>query len=344
MIQGKVPELVLKRSVLKNITADKTIAKKPASGLDASVVSGICDDNIIIKSSGAVDYAKKLEVPCTFYRCFNSMLCERAVPKALEITVLLPEDAKEKQIKKIISEYDEICRNHGMVISGGHMQVTDKVNEPVVTLTMIGKQVCDVSSLKGEKITLIMTKSCGIEGTAVIASELEERLRTRFNENFYESCAELKNYLSVEEEAMALIDNKNAVLHDMSSGGVYAAIWEMAEYLNKGAKVNLKDINILQETVEVSELFDINPYKLTSQGSLLIATDDVSGVTVALEEKNIPYSIIGELNDTNDRVAVMDEDEKRFLELPRGDEIYKVIKERLKSESYREGMYERRNS
>ena len=125
------------------------------------------------------------------------MLCERAVPKALELTIMLPDNAKEKQIKQIVSAYDELCRKHGMVISGGHTQVTADVNVPVVTLTMVGKQVCDVGSLSG-KITLIMTKACGIEGTAVIASEFETRIKEHFNEDFYESCADFKNYLSAE--------------------------------------------------------------------------------------------------------------------------------------------------
>lgn len=62
-------------------------------------------------------------------------------------------------------------------------------------------------------------------------------------------------------------------MHDLSQGGIFTALWEMAERAGVGLEVDLKRIPVKQETIELCEYFDINPYNLYSAGALLIGTD-----------------------------------------------------------------------
>ena len=78
--------------------------------------------------------------------------------------------------------------------------------------------------------------------------------------------------------------------------------------------------------MEITEFFDINPYKLLSGGCLLIAAEDGPGICRELEKAGIPARIIGVATDSNDRVLVH-EGERRFLETAQADEIYKVFEE-----------------
>ena len=59
----------------------------------------------------------------------------------------------------------------------------------------------------------------------------------------------------------------------IGSGGILAALWEMAEISGTGLEVSMEAMALKQETVEICEHFQINPYQMTSAGSYLIATE-----------------------------------------------------------------------
>ena len=51
-------------------------------------------------------------------------------------------------------------------------------------------------------------------------------------------------------------------------------LWEVAEGANVGLEADLKKIPIRQETVEICEVFHLNPYHIMSSGSVLAVTED----------------------------------------------------------------------
>ena len=63
-------------------------------------------------------------------------------------------------------------------------------------------------------------------------------------------------------------------MHDLSTGGIFKGLWEIGSGSGLGMNISLKDINIKQETIEITELLDANPYKINSSGSLLMITED----------------------------------------------------------------------
>ena len=63
---------------------------------------------------------------------------------------------------------------------------------------------------------------------------------------------------------------------EMGEGGILNALWYMAEACMTGFEIGLKKIPIDQQTVEVLETYDINPYYARSRGTWLALTDDES--------------------------------------------------------------------
>ena len=153
---------------------------------------------------------------------------------------------------------------------------------------------------------ILVSKWIGIEGTSIIAKEKEEELKTHFAVPFIEHAKALDAYISVQSEAAVAVTSGVSAMHDVTEGGIFGALWEMAEASGVGLEIDLKKIPIRQETVEVCEFFGVNPYLLISSGCMLMAT------------------IIGKATAGNDRV-LLNEDERRFLEPPKTDELYKVI-------------------
>ena len=107
-------------------------------------------------------------------------------------------------------------------------------------------------------------------------------------------------------------------------GGIFAGLWELGTVGKVGLDINLKAIPIRQHTVEVCEFCNINPYMLLSGGCILLAVSEGENLVAVLSEKGIPAAVIGHTTSGNDRIIRYD-DEIRYLEPPKTDEIYQVI-------------------
>ena len=115
-------------------------------------------------------------------------------------------------------------------------------------------------------------------------------------------------------------------MHDISKGGILGALWEMAERFGVGLEVDLKKIPIRQETVEICNHLDINPYELLSTGSLLLFTENGQEIVNALEQEGIPAVIVGRTTEGNDRLIQVD-DESRYLTRPGTDELVRFLQD-----------------
>ena len=171
---------------------------------------------------------------------------------------------------------------------------------------------------------ILVTKWIGIEGTSIIAKEKETELKTKFSVPFVEKAKALDAYISVQSEAAVAVKSGVSAMHDVMEGGIFGALWEMAEASGVGLEIDLKKIPVRQETIEVCEFFGINPYQLISSGCMLMAAEDGNLLVRELEKAGIPATIIGKATAGNDRV-LLNEEERRFLEPPKADELYKAI-------------------
>ena len=89
--------------------------------------------------------------------------------------------------------------------------------------------------------------------------------------------------------------------------------------------VNIKKIPVKQETIEICEYFDINPYEIDSAGSLLMVTERGEELVLKLQKAGIPAEVIGKTMPGNDRILINGE-ERRYLEPMRRNESEKIWK------------------
>ncbi len=324
---GKVPESVLKRSCLKQIKHHRPEVLLGAGiGEDCAALELAEDEELVLSTdpiTGTVQDIGTLAVVVTT----NDLASAGAEPIGIMLTVLLPDGTEEETLKTIMSEVAEACEKADIEILGGHTEVTAAVNQPILSVTGVAKvKKGRLIQTGGAKpgMDVILTKWVGIEGTAIIAKEKEEELLSRLPEWMVEDAKSLSRYLSIQKEAMIAAEHGAAALHDVTEGGVFGALWELAEASGTGLEIDLRRIPIRQETVEIAEHFGINPYELISSGSLLIATNDGVGLLIKLSKNEIPAQIIGKVTEGNDRV-LLNNGEKRFLEPPKTDALYEVV-------------------
>ena len=114
-----------------------------------------------------------------------------------------------------------------------------------------------------------------------------------------------------------------SAMHDISSGGIYGALYELSEAAGVGLEIDLRAIPIKQETVEICEYLGLNPYYLKSGGSMLMVCDHGQELVRILEKEGICAAVIGRTTSANAK-AVINEGEVSYLERPKADELLRV--------------------
>lgn len=169
---------------------------------------------------------------------------------------------------------------------------------------------------------LVMTKWIALGGTAALALNYEEKLKSRYPYTLIDRAKEFEKLMSVVKDARAVNHFGQAAVHDLSQGGIFGALREMAERAGVGLEVDLRKIPVKQETIEICEYFDINPYELYSAGALLVGTEHGETLVRHLAQYFVPAAVIGRVTDGNDRLILNGED-RRYLDRAPQDAWYR---------------------
>ena len=323
---GKLKESVLKRSVIKQLHVKRPeVGSGPSIGEDCATLQVGPDEEIVMSTDPITGTASDLgELAVTV--SINDLASAGAEPIGILLTILLTPRMREAKLKAIMEQVDNACKRYNVQVMGGHTEVTEVVNQPLISVTAVGKvKKGQMVSTGGAKpgMDLVVTKWIGLEGTSIIAKDHEEELLTRLPKNLVDTAKGFDKYLSVLPESRVAVEHGVAAMHDITEGGIFGALWEMGEASGVGLDVDLKSIPVKQETIEVCEFFGINPYELISSGAMLIATNDGNGLVRKLAEAGVASAIIGKSNSSNDK-RVISGDEVRFLEPPKADALYSV--------------------
>lgn len=324
---GKLPESILKRSIFKQLhTKRDEVLQGAGVGEDCAAMQ-LAEDEVFVISTdpitGTATDIGKLSVHVTL----NDLATTGAEPIGIMMTLLFPESITEPDIKAMIRQMEAECAKYHVQIMGGHTEVTKVVNQPLVSITGIGKAKKDALLSTGNAKAgddIVATKWIGLEGTSIISKEKEVLLREKLPQSLIDTAKAFDDFISVVPEARIAADFGAHAMHDVTEGGIFGALWEMAEASGIGLDIDIRKIPVRQETIEVCEYFNINPYLLISSGCMLMAVPDGVLTVRELKKAGIPAVIIGKAVAGNDRVLVNGED-RRFLEPPKTDEIYKVI-------------------
>lgn len=331
---GKLQENALQRSVLKEIKYKKEEVKYSAAvGRDCAIFlqkeNGVYQAMTTAVITEPYPQAGKLAV----YMAANNLAAIGAKGQVFEAAILLPGQCNEEDLKRIMRDLNQAAEELELPLVGGHTEITRAVRYPVLTVTAVGslteeqakRQLLLAKEKKGSlQGDLVVTKWIALAGTALAAKKKEEELRKRFPAELVEDAQEFLKYLSVVPEAATAGKSNVKAMHDISRGGILGALWEMAEELGIGLEIDLKKIPIRQETVEICNYLDLNPYELLSTGSMLLLADNGAALVKELQEQGIPSVVIGKTTEGRDRLVRVDEEE-RFLTRPGTDEILKLF-------------------
>ena len=264
----------------------------------------------------------------------NDIASSGAKPVALLMTLMCPESTSDLEIAKVVRDANETASKYNVAIIGGHTERTSAVTRIVVSMTAIGKTTEDKLIKTGGANAgdfLYMTKWAGLEGTGIIAYEKEAVLKKELSSGDLEEAFAMLEMTSVIKEGEIAASCGATAMHDVTEGGILGAVYEMCEASGLGCEINKNSISIKDVTERICDHFIIDPLRLISSGSMLIAIppDKASCLEVSFVEQNIPYSKIGTMTEEKDRILIYGEFEleaiKEEIPPPERDELYKVL-------------------
>lgn len=330
MKAGKIQESILDRAVLKQLKhrRDEVIVR-PAAGLDCAAAC-LPEKTIYVSHMNTVSGDAYECGRMAVMRAASGLWAKGADIFGIHVSIMMPKLAEEQELRRLIADIEQSCDKYHIEILGGHTEVSEAAAQFIVTVCAEGflKEGMEEAKkrLRGKARPgddIVMTGYAGLFGTAAAARRAERILCKKYNPDFIENAQSFFDIGNIKETAGVLNDFDVSAVHDVASSGIFGALWELSKASGHGFSIDLKKILLRQETVEICDFFDLNPYRLESGGSLLIAVSHGEQLVLALKKKGIAAAVIGEITADKNKTVVND-DESGCMEPPRGSELSKI--------------------
>lgn len=171
---------------------------------------------------------------------------------------------------------------------------------------------------------LVMAGCAGMEGTYEIGRRKREELDKRFPPSFLRCLDERPDQNAGQQIKRGLEAGGWPVTayEYVEEGGVLAALWNLSGIYNTGIDVDIRLIPIRQITVEICELYGLNPYRLYSKECAIMATDQGSRLVRIMRAEGIDSVVIGAVTGDASRRMRHGGESAGYLERPQPDELF----------------------
>ena len=299
---GKLSPDILEREIL---------AYRGASRSDVLIGAGIGEDAALIKFTGQKNDKFPLLVVSSdpivgasegtgkllVHVNANDIACKGGEPSWFIVTLIVPLRDGLECAKKIMKEIDETCKELNIAVVGGHTELTDRYDQPVIVGTMIGKtDYCmDASNIRDGDV-ILMTRHAGLEGMSIIAADRPDLLSC-LEKDEIEEVKSWSKKLSVIQASRALRDIAR-VMHDPTEGGVIGGLYEFERMSGLHVKINVSEIPVSPLTRKAALSIGFDPLHLISSGVLLAALpeDKADEASKRLGEHKIESAVIGKIS------------------------------------------------
>jgi HAD superfamily hydrolase (TIGR01509 family) len=309
---GKLPNDLLAGFLAGAAGGDAAVVLPPRVGEDVAALD-LAGAELLVAHSDPITLGGEDAGGAAVLVNLNDIAAAGAEPRWLLATVLLPLGTTPSQALAQLRGLDAAVAAAGITLIGGHTEVTDAAARPVVSLTALGTVaragLKDKRSARaGDRI--LLTKELAMEGAALLAGELGERLRA-----LGMSAAELNACRALQQQASILPEARIArgfagvrAMHDVTEGGLATALRELAAAAGRGVIVRRDHIPVSPGTRRICDLLGADPLGLIASGSLLVCCDpeEAPALLAALAGAGIAGVDIGDLTDEGAGVIALE--------------------------------------
>jgi hydrogenase expression/formation protein HypE len=309
---GKLPNGLLAAFLSGVAAGDPALLVPPAIGEDVAVLE-LGGAELLVVHGDPITLGGDSVGEAAVLVNANDIAAAGAEPRWLLATVLLPPGTTPSEALAELRDLAAAAAADGLTLAGGHTEVTAAVTRPVVSLTALGTlpraELRDKRAVRpGDRV--VLTKALAVEGTALLAVELGERLRELgMTAAELEECVALSPQRSIVPEARVARRFAGVhAMHDVTEGGLATALRELAAATGRGVLVERERVPVSEATRRVCDLLAADPLGLIASGSLLICCDpgEAAALTDALAAAGIAAADIGEVTGEGAGVAALE--------------------------------------
>jgi hydrogenase expression/formation protein HypE len=324
---GKLPVDLL-RSFLARVPArDPRVLVGPGIGEDAAVIQN--GDRSLVVSTDPITLAGERIGRYAVHVNANDVAVMGARPAWFFVVLLLPESATTPElVDAILADVQGACDDLGVTLCGGHTEITQGLDRPILVGQMIG-EVQSIRLLLKARVAVgdqvLLTRGVAIEGTAILARERPD-LADALGRDLIERAAQylVTPGISVVDAALVAAETEGVhAMHDPTEGGLLAGLVELVAPASLGLLIDRERIPVLPETQALCGVLGIDPLKLIASGALLVAAspEGAERVRRAFEDRRIPVSTVGEVLPSEKGLTISSGGHLSPLVAPERDEI-----------------------
>lgn len=219
-----------------------------------------------------------------------------ALLSGVSVNMMIPPCMEEGQLRELILRLGQEAAGAGVMIKECFVSVSCHVSAVLLNVEAWGRAVFSTGSCEPGQ-DLIMAGNCGAAGTGILAACAAGQLSGRFPGSFLREAETVGRDLLIGKAVRSALDGEASIKawKAVAEGGVFRALWEMCEEGKCGLEADLHRIPIRQETVELCEFLNRNPYRLYGCGAALIAAENGEAVRQKLLLYDLPCEIVGRL-------------------------------------------------
>jgi hydrogenase expression/formation protein HypE len=220
-------------------------------------------------------------------------------PRWFMAVVLLPTGVSEDDVRALFRSMRAALEATGAALVGGHTEVTDAVNQPIVVGQMMGfspdrRFVQTGGARAGHGV--VQVGFAPVEAAAVLAAEM----RPEFDAIDPEILALARDAaihpgVSVVDAALLAADAGASALHDPTESGLSAGLHELADASEIRIELDESAVLWFEPGLAVCETLGVDPWGALASGALLAAfpADRIDEAVRVFEDHHLPARVIG---------------------------------------------------
>ncbi len=310
--QGKLPNNLLAEFLNGFSFDDPDLLIKAGVGEDIAAADIQAQEVLILKSDPITFATDAIGNYAVLVNANDIATCG-AEPRWLLTTLLFPSQSSGSEIQHIMRGLNHVALQYGITLCGGHTEITDAVTRPVVVGSLVGtvakKSLVDKKSMQAGD-SILFTKSVAVEGTAIIAREMTDKLLSMgFDDTEIETCRRFLDRISILEEARIARDvGRVTAMHDVTEGGLATAASELSIAGQHRLRIDIQSIPVYPQTQRICDKLGIAPLGLIGSGSLLICCNPEvkDDMLAAIRDAGIEVTCIGKVLEPGEGIEAVD--------------------------------------
>lgn len=324
---GKLPPDILEGVFFGKLGAtDDRVVLGPARGEDAAVIE--MSEGFLVVSCDPITATTEE----AGWLCVNVTMNDVAVsgvePRWFMPAIMMPPASSQADLEEMSESIDSASERIGVSVVGGHTEITPQLDTPLVVGTGLGigdSYVTSGGSQPGDLI--VVTKSVALEGSAILAREMNVELRDRLGSATVDELAGYLYEISVVKEAMLLPEAVEVTsMHDPTEGGLATGLHEMADASGNGFFVREEDVPVYEPIRKLSETVRFDPLAILSSGCVTATVTEDSWHELGRNTKReMEASVVGRVREDDRRLIETREGGIVDLPRPERDEVWRVL-------------------